>query len=305
MPFQASFEIQGAKEWGFYEPETRFIQDSFNRPSGVLGISTNGQTWNILAGSWYVNNNYQAETDTAVTSGTGPYPMASFDLVDVNQLGYANVSPGMGFAFNIKDANNWYAVAGYDSYSTYSCGCSTCCSCCSCTYGCTTGTSCAECGSYCLSCVWCSPQPCPASPSCTYCGSACNSCTYGCTTGANCSVCGSNCNCVSCGCSTCYSYYYYLTVLQSVNGTVSTLSTTALTQDAVSISVEVNNGTVAYYAYSTNITGTITQPYGLGTLLTSGTLSISGPFGTQAGMVKTPSYYSQGTTISGFYATGL
>ncbi len=304
MPFQASFEIQGAKEWGYYEPETRFIQDSFNRPSGVLGVSTNGQTWNVLAGSWYVNNNYQAQTDTGVTSGTGPYPLASFDLVDVNQLGYANVSPGMGFAFNIKDANNWYAIAGYDDSKSYSCHCQTCYTCNTCTYGCTTGANCAECGSYCLTCVWCSPLPCPASPSCTYCGSACNTCTYGCTTGANCTACGQTGH--VCNCQTCYTYYYYLTILQSINGTVYTVSTVSgLLSDIVSIAVETNNGTVNYYAYSTNISGIITSPDGLGTVLTSGTLTLSGSLGTQIGMVKTPSYYIQGYTISGFYGTAL
>ncbi len=304
MPFQASFEVQGAKEWGFYEPEIRYIQDSFNRSatSGTLGVSTNGQPWNILAGIWYVNSSYQAETDNTVSSGVGPYPLASFDLVDINQLGYINVSPGIGLAFSIQDANNWYAVIGYDSETPYSCNCAICCSCCTCTYGCVTGANCSACGTSCNSC---NTGGVYYANNCTECGSACISCQYGCITGPDCPICGSTCNCISCNCSTCYNYYYYISVLQNVNGTISTVNTTSITQDAASISVELKTGIVNYYAYSTNISGIIAEPYGLGTVLASGTFTISGTFGTQIGMVKSPSYYIQGTTTSGFYGTGL
>jgi hypothetical protein len=295
MPFQSSFEIEAGKNWGYYEPDVRYILDTFDRPSGNLGISTNGQPWNILSGTWAVNSNYQATTSTAATS----YPLATYDLVDINQLAYANVSPGMGVAFSIQNASNWYAIASYNNYSTYRCNCSTCETCNTCTYGCTTGANCSICGSTCNTCGSLNIY----TTNCAQCGSTCNTCTYGCTTGANCTACGSTP--YTCDCATCYNYYYYLTVLQNVNGTVSTLTTISLSQNATSISVEIEKGVVSYYAYSTNISGIITQPYGLGALLVSGTLSISGTFGTQIGMIESPSSYTQGTTISGFFGTGL
>jgi hypothetical protein len=315
MPFQGSFEVEAGKTWGYYEPSTRYILDSFNRSttSGTLGISTNGQMWNTLTGNWYVNSSYQAENDNGVTSGTGPYPLATYDLVDTNQLGYANVSPGMGIAFSIQNSGNWYAIASYDYDTPYSCSCGTCSYCNTCTYGCISGCNAAECGTYtCNTGYTQSSSRCGCPSNCSYIGlsyyeeylwSCANFCTYSCTTGVSCSACGETY--YSCNCSTCYDYYYYLTVLQSINGTVYTLSTATLTQDPASISVQLKNGVVSYYAYSTNVSGIITTPYGLGTALASGTLTISGTFGTQIGMVKSPSYYIQGATISGFFGTGL
>lgn len=284
MPFLGSFEVEAGKTWGYYESPARYILDTFNRAaSGTLGISTNGQLWNTLAGTWYVNSSYQAETDTSATG----YPIATYDLVDTNQLAYANVSPGMGVAFSIQNANNWYAVVSYDNSYNYSCDCSTC--------------------SYCNTCSWCSGG---YVTDCGLCGSEFVGWVYTCLT-----CCGGYTNnqtdCYECGstnytcCGTCTAYEYYLTILQCVNGTINTINTLGLSQDPASISVEVNNGVVNYYAYSTNITGIVTQPNGLGTLLASGTLTISGTFGTQIGMVKSPSYDIQGVTISGFFGTGL
>jgi len=294
MPFQASFEVEAGKNWGFYEPSTRYILDTFQRSatSGTLGTSTNCQVWNTLAGTWYINGSYQAETDTAVTGGTGPYPLAAFDLVDINQLAYANVSPGMGIAFSIQNANNWWAITDYDYDYTYPYGCSTCC---------TSYNSCFVCvGGTCYGCAGCGTTEeygqGPCIPSC-----CCNN-DYATQPDPS-------CGCASyssyCDCSYGTAYDYYLTILQCVNGTVNTINTISLNQDATSISLQLQNGTVNYYAYSTNISGIITHPYGLGTVLTSGNFTISGVFGTQIGMVKSPSYYIQGATISGFYGSGI
>ncbi len=84
-----------------------------------------------------------------------------------------------------------------------------------------------------------------------------------------------------------------------------TLNTTSVANNAVSFAVEVVSGTVNYYAYNTNISGTITTPYGLGTTLVSGTFTISGTFGTQIGMVKSPGGTTQGNTASGFFGTAI
>ena len=292
MPFQASFEVEAGKNWGFYEPSTRYILDTFNRAttSGTLGTSTNGQMWNILNGSWYINGSYQAEADNGVTSGTGgTYSLASFDLVDTNQLAYANISPGMGVAFSIQNANNWWAITDYDYSYSYSCNCSTCYYCNTCTYCVTFGTDCGICGNGCA----CEGYP---TGCCCYCCLSYHGPVTDCT---DCGETGYSC------CSTCTSYNYYLTILQCVNGTVNTISTLSLTQDASSISLQLQNGTLNYYAYSTNISGIVTHPYGLGTVLISGSMTISGTFGTQVGMIKSPSYYIQGVTISGFFGTGL
>ena len=369
MPTLSSFEVEAGKTWGFFASPIRSIVDTFNRAatSGTLGISTNGEVWNTLAGSWYVNSTDQAENDNSVTSGTGPYPLATYDLADINQLSYANVTPGFGVAFSIQDANNWYAVTSYNVETPYSCNCSTCQTCNTCTYGCTTAANCTECGTTttttCNTCTYgcTTAQSCYVcgdtsyTNNCSMCGGTCNSCyvlhygtitscpdcgqtcnscdvcntcTYGCTTAANCTECGStssttcntcsyNCttaaNCTECGvastyscnCSTCYTYSYYLTTLQSVGGVVSTLNTTSLSSAPASISVELNKGQVSYYAYSTTISGIVTEPYGLGTVMVSGSLTISGTFGTQIGMVKSPSPYELGSTVNGFFGTGL
>ena len=295
MPFQASFEVEAGKNWGFYEPSTRYILDTFNRAatSGTLGTSTNGQMWNQLIGSWYVNGSYQAESDNGVTSGTGStYSLATYDLVDINQLAYANISPGMGVAFSVQNANNWWAITDYDYNYSYSCNCSTC----------SYSNTCTYCSLYCTSCGICGSFQEDVPP---YNG-GCLTCCCGTTDDTSCAECGETG--YSC-CSTCTNYTSYLTILQCVNGTVNTItlntSSSSPVADASSISLQLQNGTLNYYAYSTNISGIVTHPYGLGTVMVSGSMTISGTFGTQVGMIKSPSYYIQGTTISGFYGTGL
>ena len=69
--------------------------------------------------------------------------------------------------------------------------------------------------------------------------------------------------------------------------------------------MELNNGQVNYYAYNTNISGIISQPYGLGTVVYSGSMTISGTFGTQIGMVNSPTPYGQGNIQGDFFGTGL
>ncbi len=297
MPTLSSFEVESGKVWGYYSSSTRYILDTFERPatSGTLGISTNGEPWTTLYGGWYVNSSYQAEVDTGVSSP--PYPLATYDLVDKNQLGYVNLPPGsigMGIAFNVQDVNNWYAIVSNETQHAYSCNCSTCYNCNTCSYDCVSyTTNCSECGATCTD--YCGGSTC--------CHATCNSCTK-CTTGANCAACGTGSS-YSCDCQTCYDYYYYLVILQSISGTVTTLNNITLSNEAGAYTVEINNGQVSYYAYSNTISGIISEPYGLGTVVYSGSFAISGTLGTQIGMIKSPATYGQGVTISGFFGTGL
>ena len=289
MPFQASFEIQGAKEWGYYELGASYIYDNFGRAptSGTLGYSTNGQPWNILSGNWYiVSSGLAAVTETA--SNSTPWPIVVFDLGDTKQLTYFNGNGSdNGLAFSVIDANNWYAIGAYTYAHGYSCNCLTCVTCNICEHNCIVGQNCAQCG--------------------TNQYGDCNSCTYGCVDSAVCPPCSETQ--YTCDCSLCYDYYYYVTVIQNVNGNINTISTTNITSPSSSIALEFNNGTVDYYSYSSTISGIITEPYGLGTVLTSGSLIISGTFGTQVGMVQisgghTP--YDPGyTTFNDFFGTGL
>ncbi len=283
MPTLSTFEVESGNIWGYYSGGIRYIYDVFERvtPTGTLGISTNGQPWSTLAGSWNVPSSGYAQAVGTAISGVGPYPLVAFDLVNINQLAYCNNYDGVGLAFSIIDANNWYAIAPYVTITYYNCNCLTCVECNTCTYGCTTG------------------------PSCAYCGvdpyGGCFSCTYGCVTnGLSCQSCGQTQ--YTCDCQQCPIYRYYVTTLQSINGIVYTISTTQLSSPSDSISVELNNGIVNYYVYSTTISGIITQPYGLGTVVVSGTFTISGTLGTQIGAVQTP---NGNYNMEGFFGIGL
>lgn len=292
MPFQASFEIQGAKEWGYYEPGARYIYDDFERgpTSGTLGYSTNGQPWNILSGNWYiVSSGLAAVTETA-NLGSTPWPIVVFDLVDTKQLAYYNgtyTNGNNGLAFSVIDVNNWYAIGAYTYAHAYSCNCLTCVTCNICEHNCVTGQSCSQCG--------------------TASNGTCNSCTWGCVDSAVCPPCSETQ--YTCDCSICYNYYYYVTVIQNINGNINTISTTNITNQSNSIALEFNNGIVNYYSYSSTISGIITEPYGLGTVLTSGSLIISGALGTQVGMVQISGGYipyDPGyAAFNDFFGTGL
>ena len=297
---------------------TASITDNFNRTtSGSLGISSSGATWTAISGTWYANGSQAQDTADIASS----YPIAAVSLSASSTVS-ASVFDGTGVAFWVSSSSAWYAAFPYNVSTPYSCGCGTCCNTCSHTGGsCGTTTTCNTCtvtsSSLCGSTLTCTNGAYPY-----LCGGNCNelsSCngasiqatsTANTCTVTNCTACGSTttnntctnsdctaCGSYSCGCSTCYSNYYYLRSLKSVSGTVSTLfSDVALSTAAVSVKVITNSSTgfVTLYAYSD--TSMTTQ---VGT--TSGTPS-SPIMGTNVGIIMAPAGTTQNTVVDNFSA---
>jgi hypothetical protein len=110
-------------------------------------------------------------------------------------------------------------------------------------------------------------------------------------------------NCSNCGggtidvCNACYqdvySQYYYLRLYSSASGTVTTpVSDVNLGAPAAAIKVITSGNNVTAQAYSNT---SMTTP--LGSALTA---TNTGTKGTSSGIIKTPSNYSQGTTVDNF-----
>ena len=293
------------------------ITDLFNRTtSGSLGNANTGQTWQATRGVWYANGTQATSTDAA--SG---YPLASIPF-NAKTTVSATVSEGTGVAYWTTDASNWYATIAYHTQSTYSCGCSTCCNTCSHTGGsCGTTTNCNTCthtGGSCGSTYSCDylgnpnayvsgtgcyeieggnavylaaaqsiPITC-TNQDCTACGSTISNVTC---TNSDCAACGS----YSCGCSTCTNDYYWMRMLKSVSGTVSTvISDYSLASLPAAIKVITNGGTITEYAYSDTA---------MTSLLGSTSATPASPvIGNKVGIIKAPAAITQGTTVDNFSA---
>lgn len=91
----------------------KVVRDTFTRTSsGSLGIADSGQTWVATKGTWSANGSQATSADAGST-----YPIASIKL-KTNVSISADVSGGVGVAFWVSDANNWWAA--YPYYSTSS-----------------------------------------------------------------------------------------------------------------------------------------------------------------------------------------
>ncbi len=292
MPLLGSFELESGKTWGYYFGSNNRIYDTFQRSatSGTLGTSTDGEIWNTLRGSWYCNG-VQAYT---TTTSSGSYPLAVYNIGDANQLAYANISNGMGISFWVTDANNWWGLVAYQDVDAYTCGCSSCPVCNVCQYCSSNGVSCSKCGSNC-------GQP-PVN---------CCECCLSYVTGANCTACGSTPR--SCNCSTCYNYYNYLQIVNNTGGSITEVGNPInLSLFPSGIALQTVSNSINYVTYSTIISGTITTIYGLGTVIASGTVTISGysDFGPQLGIIGSTGFYgtyppvSMGQVVNTVFGTG-
>lgn len=282
------------------------ITDNFNRTtSGSLGTATSGQTWSATRGTWSANGTQATSTDTAST-----YPLASIPFKqDVTVSG--SVVEGTGVAFWVTDANNWYATVAYRTQSSYSCNCSTCFpSCPNCpACGCQTYNSCADascgCNYTCSSGYYCSANnlcydvgPCSGS---VVTGATCSSYKVCQASGCGCAICNtcstSNCGAgSSCNCQTCTTNNYYMRMLKSVAGTVSTvISDYAVASLPAAIKVVTSGSTITEYAYSNT---TMTTSLG-----NTSTTPASPTIGTGVGIIKAPAAVSQGTTVDDFSAS--
>lgn len=91
------------------------IRDTFTRTtSGSLGQADTAQKWVATKGTWSANGSQAVSSDTAST-----YPIASIPL-KANVTVSADVSGGVGVAFWVSDANNWWTAYPYYNTSTTS-----------------------------------------------------------------------------------------------------------------------------------------------------------------------------------------
>lgn len=316
----------GSGSWRkFYLGLINSVRDTWARATvGGLGISTSGSSWKAIRGTWNSANGVATTADSPANNSIATVLMPSSSVT----LTANNVTLGTGLSFWVKDSNNWTGAAGIESdtfYSyTYSCNCTP--------Y--TYTYSCGPCTPY----TYCCSQTCSTSGPFQYnyttyvysCDHAMNfynsfygtvySYTvthYGCAVGATgnyytygCTCTGGTCNGTSCStcsgtgqsCSTCNgtgtTVNYVLQLWQSVAGTVTMLTSSALSAILSSLRVVTGKGatpSISVTAYSDN-----TQTSSVGSISSSGTSSVTG---NQHGILIVPSAQNQGNTIGTFSAS--
>lgn len=259
--------------------KVRFV-DTFSRTvSGSLG-----GIWSNIRDTWYANGT-AAQSDNAASN----YPIAAITLTSTNQIVSASVGSGTGVAFWLTDSGNWWASTSYNSTSTYSYSCNPHQEFCfnnayvNCDNGQSTSStgcfspsfigSCAELIDY-LS-IACGPDGNVTS----------SSCGGGTLTTVNDTCTGT-------------SYNYYLRMIKSVSGTVSTVvSDVSLASQPAAIKVTTSTNTITAQAYSdTAMTSALGSPV---------TTTPSSPLkGLKAGIIKAPTSYNQTSTVDNFSAEG-
>jgi hypothetical protein len=276
------------------------FSDDFNRTTSSELTGT-GKPWLSINGTWTANGTV-ATSSTAASSY--PYAVRPNSL-DLTQS--ATVSNGTGLIFWSNSGSNWYSTVSYNvsTSSSYSCNPYNCnpysCNCVSCNpyncnpypCNCTTSYSCGtEFGVYQIGNECCNAMnpdlPCYPATATQTCSSTCYSTCYQ----TCCDTCYQTCYQT---CST-TSNSYYLRLLKSVSGTVSTATAdVSLASAAVAILTTVSGDTITSKAYSD--AEMTTQ---LGTTLTHTASSPSK--GYYVGIIKTPSD-NQGSTIDNYNLT--
>jgi hypothetical protein len=95
------------------------VIDTFNRTDGVLGFGggTTSVPWSVVRGSWLVGAN-QATSATAGSS----YPIATLNFTQEDvTLSVDGIGPGIGTAFWVTDANNWWGTYQDTNYTCQTC----------------------------------------------------------------------------------------------------------------------------------------------------------------------------------------
>lgn len=252
----------------------RKLQDSFQR--STFGSLEN--FWQNIRGNWFANGS-SAQSDGDAST----YPIAAADLSGTDMTVSASVSSGTGVAFWLTDSGNWWASTSYNNYSTYY-------------YQCNPWT--CFCGSYSCNCYagYSSSSGGCTSPS--YIGSCSQGCDVNCApyggyvTSCNASIGTCYDNCLG------YNYFYYLSLKNSVAGTVSSVvSDVSLSQQPAAIKVTTFGNNIIAQAYSDN---GMTSPLGSAINVTPG----SPNKGTKAGIIKAPTAYNQQSTVDNFSAEG-
>lgn len=249
------------------------ISDLFNRTTtGTLGTADSGQVWSNLRGVWFANGT-KATTATAASS----YPIASILVNGTNATTSASVTSGTGVAFWITDTNSWWASTAKSTQESY-------------TYQCNPHTR------YTYSCSFlCDGQSIGTSGS--------SDSNVGCSTIAD-NYCSGTVSNVSGSFSpytaydTCtgYNYYYYLSLIKSVAGTVSNVvADTSLASMPAAIKVVTSGDTITAQAYSDDA---LTTPLGAAVTTTP-----SAPAkGLSSGIIVAPTAYNQQALVDNFKA---
>lgn len=249
------------------------ISDLFNRTtSGTLGTADTGQTWSNLRGVWFANGT-KATTATAASS----YPIASVLVGDTNAVVSAGVTSGTGVSFWITDSNSWWASTAKSTQESY-------------TYNCNPHSVWnGSCNWYCdgvpgnVGRVSDSPWTCSG-----YASSVCSGTVTGVT--------GSVTEYTSYDTCTGYNYYYFLSLIKSVAGTVSNVvADTALSAMPAAIKVTTLGDTITAQAYSDVA---LTTALGAPIVATPS----SPAKGTSAGIIVTPTAYNQQALVDNFNA---
>lgn len=257
----------------------RIVTDLFNRTtSGSLGTSDTGQAWSNLRGVWYANGS-QAQSDTSASS----YPIASVDVGSSNAITSASVSSGTGVAFWLTDSGNWWASTSYNTSSSY-------------TYSCNPHTL------WCGSCDWtCNDFMGGASSGCYATSTTCsNEAAKACVeNGGVRNVSGSISPGTYYDSCTGYSYFYYLRLMSSISGTVSTvISDVSLGSQPAAIKITTAGDTITAQAYADTA---LTSPLGSPATATPSSPLKSG----KVGVIVAPTAYNQQSTVDNFSSVGL
>lgn len=286
MPLISSLSA-GARAFGLYVlAALATVIDTFNRSDNATDLgSISGQKWKIWRGVWGISGNKAVSSTTAST-----YPLATltFTKTDVT-VSISGQDPGMGAAFWVTDAENWYATIYVQVES-----CQTCNNC--------NSWNASNCNQFsggnpatytCL--AWtCNAYTCNAW-TCTT--STCNSwfCNSGTTATWNPIFCSGfynnpNCNAFfayTCNCVT----EHKINILSFIAGSISTLATYLYNSAIQSFKSIKSGNSVTVSAYSDTSWGT--------QIGSSNNYSITTPVKTrQHGIIKSPSSFGQGNSIN-------
>ena len=298
MPLMSSIAGLSVRAFGFAWGALTSVFD--NWVSGTprsLGVSTSGQAWTVVEGSWTASGGGTAVTATAPSS----YPFATVPLHQNVQSSIQNAQPGSGLVFWETGAGDWWASIVNATAQTvatgYYCISNACC----------TGSNTCVADPCCYGAYSCPSGGCVENDNCViYYGGGCSGtvlgsylATYTCTADSCCT--GSN-TCVSntcCSTGTTYTTYYFwgLAIIKSVASAISTIANVSLnvvTTTAAqiqSLSLTVIGGNIAAQAYSD---ATLTTPYGA-PLTATGT-----PGGTNVGIIVAPATQSAATGGSAY-----
>jgi hypothetical protein len=93
------------------------LKDAFDRVDTTTGLGSTptGQTWVTRRGTWQVQSN-----KAAVTTSKASYPLATVEVgISDFDLKANELTPGVGVAFRVEDANNWWGVVPWYDQVAY------------------------------------------------------------------------------------------------------------------------------------------------------------------------------------------